>query len=156
MADGVFVRSDVWLGELLDRHGVEVERRGLQVRRELDADLPLRRTGAGDRALERLLRFAFATVPDDCEVFVASARPLSPVAALGEGDVTLRWQVVGPEAADPGETVAPIRPLPGGATAHARSAAAGELRAACAALGWPLELSPANRDREIWLRVRLR
>lgn len=156
VTDATFVAADRWIGSLLDHHAPEIDRRGLQVRRELDAELALRRTPAAERTLEQLLRFAFSTVPDGCEVFVAATRAASPVAAVGQGELVLRWQVVGRRAPGAAANVRPIRPVPGGASVHLRSGAAGELRAACAALDWILELSSANHDRELWMRVGLR
>lgn len=90
-----FVPSDSWLIELLDRHDVGIRKRSLLVRRELDPEFLLKREKRLELALERLLHFVFSTVPEHCEVYLASARSTAPIAAIGSGSLTVRWQVSG-------------------------------------------------------------
>jgi hypothetical protein len=147
------VSSESWLTELLGSYAEEIRKRSLVLHHELDSQFHLRLDRLLVAALERLFRFVFSTAPDGCEIYLASARRDLPVAALGSGMLTLRWQVVGtlPRAAR-GKLVS-IRPISGGAAFHAESNAAADLERAFLEAGWTLELVVADGDHELWARA---
>lgn len=139
-----------WIEELLEAHADEVLRRDLRIQCELDPQFEITPGEAIKGALVGLLRFVFSTVPDGCEVYVASARKLVPVAPLGSGSVTLRWQTAGSERSRLREKVTALRPIVGNARAHIRSNAADDLRSAFEAADWDFELLSMTEDREMW------
>lgn len=149
-----FVSSESWLIELLGSHTAEVRKRGLVVHLELDSQMHLRRDRLLTTALEGLFRFVFSTLPDGCEIYLASARCDSPVASLGSGELTLRWQVAGTLPRPVRGNVTSIRPISGGAAFQAQSSAAAELEAIFLAAGWSLDLAVGNGDQELWARAR--
>jgi hypothetical protein len=156
MSPDEYVTSESWLNELLHSYAVEVRARSLTVHTELDSELYLRRDGQGEAALERLFRFVFSAVPDGCEVYVASARNDSPVAALGSGALTLRWQVAGNPSRPIRGKVTAIRPIAGAAVSHVQSTAAKDLERAFHDAGWSLDLTATSGDRELWARASTR
>jgi hypothetical protein len=149
-----FVSSDSWLIELLGSYTAEVRKRGLVVHHELDSQFHLRRDRLLVTALEGLFRFVFSTLPDGCEIYLASTHRNSPVATVGSGELTLRWQVAGTLPRPVRGNVTSIRPISGGAAFHAQSSAAAELEAAFLTAGWSLDLAAANGDQELWARAR--
>ncbi len=155
MSSEEFVPSDVWLSELLERYEPETSARGVLVHAELDERFQMRRDSDSADAIDTLLRFAFSTIPDGCEIFLASVRSDSSVAALGCGTLTLRWQVTGNELPITRGNVRPLRPVTGGAMAHMRSNAARRVEAVFEGVGAELVLSAAEGDRELWARVEL-
>jgi len=130
--------------------------REIFIRRELDPRFQIQIDAALEAALARLLHFVFSTVPNGCEIFVASARNLASVADLGSGSVTLRWQAAGHDRSRETEKVTPLRPIAAGARAHVDSDAAARSRAAFEEAGWELELFAMSEDREIWARASTR
>jgi hypothetical protein len=155
MSSEEFVPSDSWLADLLEPHATEIQARALLLHLEPDPRFHIERDPDVVAGFESLLRFVLSTIPDGCEIFVASARSDSAVAALGSGMVTLRWQVVGAELPGADDKITPIRPIPGAAEAHAGSPTAREIEATLGRAGARLDLSAAPGDRELWARVRL-
>jgi len=143
--------SEAWLAELLERHAVEIRERSLIVHSELDSRFQMRRDRRLETALEGLFRFVFSTLPDGCEIYLASSLAITPVAPLESGTLTLRWQVAGEARRSAPGGVTPIRPIAGGAAFHARASAATELRQAFLDAGWALDIAATNGDRELWV-----
>lgn len=150
-----FVTSDVWMRESFERYRSETSERGLLVHEELDSRLQMRPEADLGRAIDGLLRFVLSTIPDGCEIFVASTRSTSPVAPLGAGTLTFRWQVTGHEPPPSEGNVRPLRPIAGGAKAHMGSKAARRIEEAFEGSSADLEFSVAEGDRELWARVTL-
>jgi len=139
---------------LLAGHATEIAARDLRVRTELDPQWTRDATPASVEAFRKLLRLVFATVPDGCEVYVASARSTAPVARLGAGQVTARWQVEG-ASERAGDQVSSLHPRPGSAWAHARSPLARRIREAFARAGWVFELEARTSGDELLARARI-
>ena len=142
--------------ELLGVHADEIRNRAIRLRCEFDRQFQISEDAALEAALVDLFRFVFSTVPDGCEVFLASARTLAPVATLESGSLTLRWQTTGDERGGLPGNVTSLRPIVGSAHAHVQSKAASALECAFEAAGWGFELLAVNDDREIWLHVSTR
>jgi hypothetical protein len=145
--------SESWLMELLGSYAAEIRERSLVVHSEFDSRFQMRRDPLLETALERLFRFVFSTLPNGCEIYLASLATIAPVAALDSGALTLRWQVAGDARPSARGEVISIRPIVGGAAFHARSRAAGELEESFSDAGWTFDLDATNRDRELWLRI---
>ena len=145
--------SEPWLVDLLAAYAPEIRERSLILHSELDSRFQMRRDPLLETALERLFRFVFSTLPNDCEIYLASSPTIAPVAALDSGTLTLRWQVAGDARPSPGGGVIAIRPIVGGAAFHARSRAARELAQSFSDAGWTFDLEATNGDRELWLRA---
>jgi len=142
-----------WIEGLIAAHRDEVEAREITVRIELDPRFQIAREGPLESAMVDLFRFAFSTIPDRCELFVATAREIVPVSALDSGSLTLRWQAVGAASLRDRGSVTAIRPIAGGAQVHVESRAAQLLLSAFDAASWNLELIAVNGDQEIWAQV---
>jgi hypothetical protein len=148
--------SESWMLGLLAPYAIEIRDRGLIVHSELDSRFQLRRGPLLERALEHLFRFVFSTLPNGCEIYLASARAIAAVAPLESGTLTLRWQVAGAAGRlEAGEATA-IRPIAGGAAFHAQSSSAVALRQAFSDAGWTFDLEATNGDRELWIRAATR
>lgn len=132
--------------ELLAAHGQEIERRGLLLRPEVDERLRLPSDPRLREALVRLLAFAFATVPDGCEVTCVVGLREARLADVAAGVVTLRWQVAGESIPANEGAVQPLRPLRGGAVAQLASSAAARVRRSFAAAGWQISLERLEGD----------
>jgi hypothetical protein len=145
--------SEPWLMDLLAPYAPEIRERSLILHSELDPRFQMRRDPLIETALERLFRFVFSTLPNDCEFYLASSPSIAPVAALDSGTLTLRWQVAGDARPSSGGDVVAIRPIGGGAAFHARSRAARELAQSFSDAGWTFDLEETNGDRELWLRA---
>ncbi len=148
------VPMDVWLAELLAPHRAEIRSRGLELRLEFDAGPAIEPTEALAEALRELFRLILATVPDGCEVYLAGSRPTAPVAPVGHGRLSARWQVAGlgaPEGAD--ARVTRIHPRPGDAQRHARGSLAKRVRAAFARTDWSFELDVLGARCELLARA---
>jgi len=148
--------SLTWIEQLVEAHSDEILGREIRVQFELDPQFQIGKNSALEAALTGLLRFVFSTVPDGCEVFVASARRLAPVAALGSGSLTFRWQAAGDERCQAREKVTALRPIAGNAQVHVQSIAADQLLGAFEAAGWDFELIALAEDREMWARASTR
>jgi hypothetical protein len=147
------VSSQAWLSELLETHASEIRARGLVVARDLDARFLMAPTEALEAALRDLLDFAVSTTPDHCEVYVASARATAPVARLGSGLVTMRWQVAG-DRLEPGDGgVVALRPLPGDPVDHLASERVKGIARAFAQAGWRFELNAPAPAGELLARA---
>jgi hypothetical protein len=146
--------SEPWLMDLLGPYAAEIRERSLMLHSELDSRFQMRRDPLLETALERLFRFVFSTLPNGCEIYLASSPTIAPVTALDSGTLTLRWQVAGEARPSPGGEVVAIRPIVGGAAFHARSRAARELAQSFSGAGWTFDLEATNGDRELWLRAR--
>ncbi len=153
MTDAELVPCETWIEALLAPHVIEVSERGLVLRRDFEDRIWMRRDSASEAALKRLFLFAFATVPDGCEIYLAATRNPAPVSALGSGILALRWQVTGREDRHADGEVVAIRPVPGDATRHVDSRSARDLALAFARADWEFELSMTADDRELWARV---
>ena len=153
MTDRELVPCEARLERLLAPHMIEVRKRRLVLRREFGDGLWMRHDSASEAALKRLFLFVFATVPDDCEIYLAATRRPVPVSALGSGILSFRWQVAGRESRAPGNRPTPIRPVPGDATKHVDSRAARDLAIAFSRADWEFELSTTADDRELRARV---
>ena len=148
--------SESWMLGLLAPYAIEIRDRGLVVHSELDSRFQLRRDMLLETALERLFRFVFSTIPNGCEIYLASSRAIVAVAPLESGTLTLRWQVAGEAGrSGPGEATA-IRPIAGGAAFHVQSSSAVALRQAFSDAGWTFDLEATNGDRELWIRAATR
>lgn len=147
------VASEAWLRTILERHRPEAKDRELQVHMELDPRFQIRPSVDLANAVDGLLGFVLATIPDGCEIFVASTKNMAPVARLGSGTLTLRWQVTGFELPASEGNVRPIRPVAGGAASHLTSKPAQRVEALFEAVPAALEFSAADGDRELWARV---
>jgi hypothetical protein len=145
--------SRQWIEQRLTAHKAEIQARGIRVVCEFESPFQIVESAAVHAAGKRLFQFVFSTVPDGCEVFIAAARKIASVAALESGSLTLRWQTTGNEGRVDRGSVAPLRPIPGNAAAHAESAAAQALGLAFRDAGWDFELRALNAGRELWLRV---
>lgn len=156
MAFEEFATSEFWLTELLGPYAVEIQERSLVVHSELDSRFQMRRDPLLEAALERLFRFVFSTLPNGCEIYLASARTIASVTALGSGTLTLRWQVAGNSRRPAQGEATAIRPIAGGAAIHAQSNAAAELGQAFCEAGWTLDLDATSGDQELWLRASTR
>jgi hypothetical protein len=146
--------SESWFAELFERYAMEIRERNLIVRCELDSRFQLRRDPRLESALEHLLRFVFSSLPDGCELYLASSLVIASVVPLESGTLTLRWQVEGDARRPPVGGVTPIRPIAGGAAFHAQSRVASELRRLFLDAGWALDIDATNGDRELWVRAR--
>jgi hypothetical protein len=146
-------QSRVWIERLIAAHADEIDEREIIVRVEFDPRFQMMRDEPLQRALTALLRFAFSTVPDRCEIFIASTRKLASVSTLESGSLTLRWQAAGTRSLRSHGSVAAIRPIIGGAQVHVVSRAAQRLFGAFHDADWDLELCAMNGDREIWARA---
>ena len=153
MSDDEYVSSESWLSELVHSYATEIRARSLTVHPEMDQQFYWRLDGSGEAALAHLFRFVFSTVPNGCEVYVASARSGSPVAALGSGTLTLRWQVAGNPSRPIRGKVTAIRPIAGAAVSHLQSTAAKDLERTFHDAGWSLDLTATSGDRELWARA---
>ncbi|MBJ20565.1 MAG: hypothetical protein GY910_02295 [bacterium] len=148
--------GDSWLAELFERHLAEIERRGLHVHREVEEGFRLVRDANLDRALWELFYLVFATVPDGCEVYLAAGRGRTPVAQLGVGQVTIRWQVAGrarPDSAGEPDRVVAIHPIAALAETLVDGAGAMSARAAFERAGWVFQLDAAPNGCELIARA---
>jgi len=153
MSSEEFASSDAWLTELLIPHAAEIRERSLVVHSELDPHFRMRCEAGLEAALGCLFRLVFSTLPDGCEVYLASRRSIAAVSPLGSGMLTLRWQVAGEvRRMAPGKATA-IHPIAGGAAFHEQSNSAAELERAFRGAGWTLEIEAMNGDRELWVRA---
>jgi hypothetical protein len=148
--------SSDWIEERIAAHAKEISAREIIVRVELDPRFQIVRNMPLEHAMTELFRFAFSTVPDRCELFVASTRTLASVSSLESGSLTLRWQAAGKKPLRSSESVAAIRPIVGDAQVHVKSRAARRLIGAFHEAGWDFELFGMNEDREIWARAATR
>ena len=140
-----------WLAELLECYAVEIRERDLVVHSEFDSRFQMRRDRRLEKALEGLFRFVFSTLPNGCEIYLASSRTLASVARLESGTLTLRWQVAGDARRPVPGGVTTIRPIAGGAAFHAQSRAAAGLERAFRDAGWSFSVDATNGDRELWV-----
>ncbi|HEB89325.1 MAG TPA: hypothetical protein ENI85_07120 [Deltaproteobacteria bacterium] len=147
------VPCETWIEALLAPHAIEVRERGLVLRRDFGDRPWMRRGSASEAALKRLFLFVFATVPDGCEIYLATLRSPAPVSALGTGMLALRWQVAGRENRGSGDGPIALRPVAGDATKHVDSRSARDLALAFSRADWDFELSRTADDRELWARV---
>ena len=148
------ISAERWIQRHLDRHGVAIRGRRLRLHCEFDAGFHLDPEAALDAALDRLIRFVLATVPDECEVYLAASRALAPVSALGDGSLTLRWQVTGStHPVSSQEGVQPIHPIAGEAASHATSSRVAAIHEAFRAAGWSVEFGPLQPGAELFVRV---
>ncbi|GEM_PF-3497354 len=150
--------ADRWLGELAENHRPEIERRGLGIHLDIDSGFALARDARLDRAFRELIAFAVATVPDDCEIYLAANRDPTSVTRVGAGRVTLRWQVAGRAPLDvgaPGGSVVRIHPIALDAEALVEGATAKRVRAAFDAAGCPLQLEATSGGRELIARAHM-
>jgi hypothetical protein len=143
--------SRTWIEELLSAHADDIFGRELRVQCEFDPLFPITKDERLEAALVGLFRFVFSTVPDGCEVFVASARRVAPVASVESGSLIIRWQAVGNERSRFREKVTALRPIVGDARTHAQSKLSADLKDAFEAAGWEFELSAMAEDREMWV-----
>jgi len=150
---GGFVASDVWMRAVLEGHRTATSERGLLLHTEFDRRFQIRPSPELERGVDALVRFVLATVPDGCEIFVASTRDAVPVAPLGAGMLTFRWQVTGVTPPRGSGNVRPLRPVSGAATKHIRSKAARRIVKIFGGLAAEFELSAIEGDRELWARV---
>ena len=141
--------SSQWIESLLEAHADEIRDRDLRVRVESDPRFQIEMNEKLEAALIGLLHFVFSTVPDGCEIFIASVRGLGPVESLGSGSLALRWQVTGPERSRLREKVTSLRPIAGSAQRHAGSGIAVDLKEAFDEAGWDFELLATADDREL-------
>jgi hypothetical protein len=147
------LESSTWIALLLEAHADEIVDRAIHIRLEFDPRLQLSMDEKLEVALIGLVRFAVSTVPDGCEIFMASARGLGPVERLESGSLTLRWQVAGEKRGRPHEKVTAMRPLVGNARTHVQSRIAADLKDAFDAAGWGFELLAMAEDRELWAKA---
>jgi hypothetical protein len=148
--------ADRWLAKLVENHRSEIERRGLGIHLDIDSGFALARDARLDRAFRELIAFAIATVPDDCEIYLAANRDPTPVTRVGAGRVTLRWQVAGPArpgVGGPGGSVVRIHPIALDAEALVDGAAAKRIRAAFDAAGCLFRLEATSSGRELIARA---
>jgi hypothetical protein len=147
MAAGTVTVNEAIEG-MLQPHAAEMELRRLRVRRELDASCQAEMSPALEAAFRELLHFVFATVPDGCEVYLATARSTASISRLEAGGIVLRWQVAGSREPDPDPVVTPLHPRRGDAAEHARSARAMRMCAAFvdAGSGCVLEVVPPGGE----------
>jgi hypothetical protein len=148
-----YVASSSWLTELLDSYVARIQERKLSIQVELDPIFQMIREPNLERALRELFEFVFATLPDGCDFYLASARSIAPVTRLGSGAITLRWQVVGAIGRRTAGEVTPIRPIGGGASFHLQSDKARQLEEAFRTAGWTLDIDATSNDRELWVRA---
>lgn len=153
MTRAEIVASEAWLHEIFERHRSEASERDLQIHLELDPRFRVRPSIELARAVDELVGFVLATIPDGCELFVASTKTSAPVARLGSGTLTLRWQVAGAERPASEGNVRSIRPVAGGAASHLASRVAQRVGARFEGTPASLELFAAEGDRELWARV---
>jgi hypothetical protein len=139
----------IWLAELLECHAVEIRERSLVVHSEFDSRFQMRRGRRLETALEGLFRFVFSTLPNGCEIYLASSRTLASIASLESGMLSLRWQVAGNARRPALAGVTTIRPIAGGAAFHAQSGAAVGLEQAFRDAGWSFSVDATNGDREL-------
>jgi hypothetical protein len=142
-----------WLEELMDRHAAEIRSRALVLRMEFDPVFTLPRSDALGTAFRALFRLILATVPDGCEIYLASARSTAPVSRLGAGQFNARWQVAGRADAGAGVSLARLHPRSGSAAQHVRSALAARVLAGFAATPWEFALETLEGGREILARA---
>jgi hypothetical protein len=153
MGSDEFVSSRAWLSELFETHALEIRERQLIVLREFDARFLVAPSGALEAALRGLFDFAVATTPDHCEIYLATARTTRPVAELGSGSLTMRWQVVGERLRLVDAPTVALRPIPGDPADHVRSKRASALTRAFDDAGWRFELSVVSRKGELLARA---
>jgi hypothetical protein len=138
----------------LARHAAELEARGLRLRLELDPRWQPELSRAWRAAFGRLLGWVLATVPDGCEIYVGATRSLARVAPVGEGMLTVRWQVPGGRLPKRDSGVTALHPRPGSAVAHAGSASAARVARAFEAAGWAVEVEEFLAEGELMVRAR--
>jgi hypothetical protein len=139
---------------LLEAHSAEIAERRLSVRLALDSAWRAESTPDLVAAFRGLLQLVFATLPDGCEVYLESARSVAPVSRIGDGMVTLRWQVPGVQRSASEQGVTPLRPRIGDAEAHVDSPAVGRVREAFHEAGWIFEIEAVPPGCELFVRVR--
>ena len=153
MSSEEWVASSSWLAELLDWYAARIRERKLVVQLELDPSFQMMREPNLERALRELLEFVFATLPDGCDFYLASARSMASVTRLDSGTLTLRWQVVGETGRPTVGEVTPIRPIGGDASFHAQSDKAQGLQETFRIAGWTLDVEATSKDQELWVRA---
>jgi hypothetical protein len=153
MASDELVSSQAWLAGLLESHAEEIRARTLIVARELDARFVMAPSEELETALRGLFDFVFSTAPDQSEIYLATARTTAPVARLGSGMLTVRWQVAGERPVSEREDLVPLRPVPGGPADHLGSDRAQHLRRAFERAGWTFELTVPSAEGELLARV---
>jgi hypothetical protein len=144
-----FVAFGPWVEALLDRHAVEIRSRGLALQCEFDSDFVVETSESLEAAMRALLQLILATVPDDCEVYLAGARSDAPVSNPGAGRISARWQVPGSQGVDAESMPKPLFPLTGDAQRHAKSELAARVQRGFAAAQWRFALEILNAGREL-------
>ena len=139
--------------DLLEVHRSEIESRHVIVRRDIEPGLGLTPLAGLRQALGELFGFALSTLPDDCELYWAAMRSSARLAAVGRGEVHLRWQVMGVRG--DGARITRIRPRSGRPGALLESAAARRLRTRFDIAGVRLMLEASDEDDEIRARVEI-
>ena len=142
-----------WLEELMDRHAAEIRSRALVLQMEFDPVFTLPLSEALGTAFRGLFRLILATVPDGCEIYLASARSTAPVSRLGAGQFNARWQVAGCADAGADAKLARLHPRSGSAAQHVGSALAARVLAGFAATPWEFALETLEGGREILARA---
>ena len=143
------VSAKIWVEEVLSGYEADIERRKIALHREFDSGFWLLRNERLGAALSDLISLALETLPDGCELYIAAGRTSAPVARVGAGQITLRWQVRDAEEGNskpPAGNVVPLRPPT--RVGEVDAAAVTNLCGAFAEAGWWLQLEATSTGRE--------
>lgn len=148
------VMGEAWVAGRVEERAEVSARRDVALHCDVEPGLRLSVSSELTEAFRRLLDFVLATVPDGCPVSLEVTRPLRPLAAVGSGQLAIRWQTSGPRRSESEQGgVTTIHPLPGDARSHLASDRLHEIYEAFEAAGWKVEVEALSDATELFVRA---